>query len=228
MKAEYLVPELVIPADWTFRNANVADTFERHVREQLPWYELATGAVAHVARHYIGAGGLVYDIGASTGNVSRSLAKTIEARGARIVSIESSAEMVERFEGFGEIELADALGYDFEPFDVAVMFLTLMFTPVAQRLGFLRRLYARTKPGGALIIFDKTEVGMGYLSTVLHRLTIAGKVATGCDPKEIIEKELSLAGVQRPLSFSFISMALPHSVEVFRFGEFAGYVIEAP
>ena len=54
-----------IPREWTFENTDVASGFDRHVREQLPWYDLVTGAVAHIARHYIPKDGLVYDIGAS-------------------------------------------------------------------------------------------------------------------------------------------------------------------
>jgi malate dehydrogenase (oxaloacetate-decarboxylating)(NADP+) len=47
------VQTVKIPTDWTFRNADVAKGFDRHVREQLPWYGIATGAVAHIARHFV-------------------------------------------------------------------------------------------------------------------------------------------------------------------------------
>ena len=50
-----------IPERWTFEDDKVAAIFDRHVREQLPWYDMATTAVAQIARHYIGAGGLVYE-----------------------------------------------------------------------------------------------------------------------------------------------------------------------
>lgn len=82
-----------IPTNWTFRDESVAAGFERHVREQLPWYDLATGAVAHVARHYVPEFGLVYDLGASTGNIGRALAPTLKARSANLIAIEASAEM---------------------------------------------------------------------------------------------------------------------------------------
>ena len=42
-----------IPTNWTFETSGVAQGFDRHVREQLPWYDLATNAILHVARHYI-------------------------------------------------------------------------------------------------------------------------------------------------------------------------------
>ena len=40
-----------IPTNWTFETSGVAKGFDRHVREQLPWYDLATNAILHVARH---------------------------------------------------------------------------------------------------------------------------------------------------------------------------------
>lgn len=215
--------------DWTFQTAEIARGFDAHVREQLPWYDLATGAVAHIARHYIPNGGLVYDIGASTGNIGRAIAETIAARNARFVAIESSAEMVREYSGPGTIHHADAMAFPYEPFDVGIVFLVLMFLPAGERKGFIRQMCDKIRPGGALIVFDKTVGPSGYLSTVLHRLTIAGKVATGSQPGSIIEKELSLVGVQRPLSRSFMDTAVsPSPVEVFRFGEFAGWVIERP
>jgi tRNA (cmo5U34)-methyltransferase len=83
-----------IPSNWTFETSAVASGFDRHVREQLPWYDLATNAITHIARHYIPEGGLVYDLGAATGNIGRAVAPVLADRGARLIGIEPSAEMV--------------------------------------------------------------------------------------------------------------------------------------
>ena len=42
-----------IPREWTFESAAIASGFNAHVREQLPWYDMVTGAITHIARHYI-------------------------------------------------------------------------------------------------------------------------------------------------------------------------------
>jgi tRNA (cmo5U34)-methyltransferase len=218
-------PTFAIPTNWTFRDDGVAAGFERHVREQLPWFEQATGAMAHVARHYIPDGGLVYDIGASTGNVGRAIAPALEARGARLVPIEVSPQMAARYDGPqpGNLLVADVREVAFEPFDLAVCFLTLMFVPVADRPALLARLRAACRPGGAIVVFDKCEARAGYAATVLWRLALAGKVATGVPAEEIVAKELSLGGVQRPLDPAVLG---PDALEFFRFGEFAGWLIE--
>jgi tRNA (cmo5U34)-methyltransferase len=213
-----------IPTEWTFKSREIADGFDRHVREQLPWYDLTTGIVAHVARHYIPEGGLVYDIAASTGNIGRALSDTLEKRKARLIAIDNAPEMVEIYAGPGEIVTADATDYPFESFDFAVAFLALMFFPVARRRDWVHSMVSKIKPGGAMLIFDKCAPGKGYASTVLSRLVLAGKRSAGVPSDEIVEKELSLAGVQRPIDW--MAVIPPGSIEVFRFGDFAGWLIE--
>lgn len=63
----------------------------------------------------------------------------------------------------------------------------------------------------------------GYLGTVLRRLTMSWKVQTGTAPADIVRKELSLGGVQRPINPTILG---PSARLFFMFGEFAGWIIE--
>jgi tRNA (cmo5U34)-methyltransferase len=212
-----------IPTNWTFKNKGVAKEFDTHVRESLPWYDLVSGAVAHTVRHYLPENGLMYDIGASTGNIGKLLDESLTARKAQLISIENAAEMAEHFEAQGTLEIADCTTYDYQPFDVATIFLVLMFLTMEQRQNLIANLIAKCNKGGAIIIVDKIETKANYIGTINRRLTLAGKVATGVSPEQIIAKELSLAGIQRPLQAN----ELPDIAEqFFRFGEFAGWIIE--
>jgi tRNA (cmo5U34)-methyltransferase len=216
---------LEIPKHWTFRSQAVAKHFDQHVRESLPFYDLATNAVAHFGRHYIPNGGRVYDIGSSTGNIGNAMRDTLTQRKAKFTAIEESQEMADKYAGPPQLVVADAVGYDYEPFDFAVAFLVFMFLPVAHRGSFLRRLQGLTKPGGALVILDKIQMPPGYVGTAFSRLTLQQKLAVGAEPAAILQKELSLAGYQRPLD----TRLLPKSARVFfQVGEFAGWIIEAP
>ena len=216
---------LEIPKEWTFRSRAVAKHFDRHVRTELPWYDLATNAVAHFGRHYIPRGGRVYDIGASTGNIGLALRETLDQRQARFTAIEESREMADCYQGPPELIIADAIGFEFEPFDFAVCFLVLMFMPVQTRGEFLRRLQTLTKPGGALVIVDKVQMPPGYVGTAFSRLTLQQKLAVGAAPEAILRKELSLAGYQRPLD----PRMMPDTARpFFQVGEFVGWILEAP
>lgn len=214
---------LTIPANWTFKSNAVATGFDKHVREQLPWYDLATSAVAHFGRHYIGRNGLVYDIGASTGNIGNALRETLAQRNARLVAIEESAEMAGLYRGPGELVIKDALEYDYDKYDFAVLFRVLMFLPLHQRAAFLHRLYALLKPGGAIVVVDKLPTPGGYVGTALRRLALAYKLETGTSPDDILKKELSLAGYQRPIAPAILP---GQPQQFFMMGEFAGWVID--
>lgn len=212
-----------VPDHWTFADESVAEHFDDHVREQLPWYDMITEAVAVIARHYIPVGGLVYDVGASTGNVGRAIAETVEHRSAKLVAIEPIKEMAARYTGGGTLRIADATDYEFESFDLCVCFLSLMFMPVAARSALVARLKRLIKPGGALVIIDKVEQQRGIFGAILSRLTLNAKMRAGANSENILRKELSLAGAQIPLS----PRVLRGGRVFFRFADFVGVVFES-
>jgi tRNA (cmo5U34)-methyltransferase len=119
----------------------------------------------------------------------------------------------------------DAYQFSYQPFDVAVCFLVLMFMPVGDRAVLIDRLRKSLRKGGAIIVFDKVMPSCGYFGTVMRRLTMSWKLNNGAKPEDIVAKELSLCGVQRPLNPSVLG---PDAKQFFAFGEFAGYLIENP
>lgn len=222
-----------IPAQWTFESSAVAKRFDAHVREQLPWYDHLLGCIEHFGAHYIPRGGMVYDVGASTGNVGVRLAPYLIDRGANIHAIEKSEEMSKLWTfpkeggalGTATLYTGDALDHDFHPFDFCVVNLVLMFIGVQNRATFVQMLKSKVRPGGALVVVDKVVSPPGYLGTVMRRLAMKWKLDAGATAAEILAKELSLGGVQRPIN--------PHIIPVdahlfFKFGEFAGWIWERP
>lgn len=218
-----------IPDNWTFHVPEVANRFEEHVREQLPWYDMVTDAVVYIVRNYLTEHERVVDIGASTGNMINKLMPLLIEREAYATAIDTSAPMVdilvERFRDHHNvtIEHEDAQRCQLELVQVHIMFLTLMFIPVHQREMLINRLIAKTKKGGVIIIVDKVADHSGYFATVLKRLGMHWKINQGAKLEDVAKKEMSLAGVQIPLDPAM----LPNAKEFFRMGEFAGWVIEA-
>jgi tRNA (cmo5U34)-methyltransferase len=214
---------MIVPTDWTFKSNYVAQGFDQHVREQLPWYDLMAGATAHIARHYLPEGGTVLDIGSSTGNLGALLSPVLETRKANYIAVDNSEQMAAAYRGPGSLVIDDVRTMEIPEHDVCVLFLVLMFVEPRLRLQILEKIAAKTRLGGIVIVVDKLTGAGGYLGTVLSRLALAGKKASGVSGDEIIDKELSLAGVQRPMALQ----ELDGYTEVFRFGEFYGCVKEA-
>lgn len=207
--------------DWTFHG--FAGQFDGHVREQLPWYDLASAAMGLIARHYIPKEGKVYDLGASTGNVGRVIAQTLLARSASLIALDESADMVAAYDAPGRAMQVDVTRFNYKSFDVCIAFLVFMFLAVPARRKLLARLRQSMRPGGAIIVFDKQVPPGGYPATVLSRLTFDSKIRQGAAPDAIMKKELALSGVQRPLYPGELGA---DAVEVFRYGDFAGWIIE--
>lgn len=218
-----------IPEHWTFHSPEVANRFEEHVREQLPWYDMVTDAVAYIVRNYLTQHQRVVDIGASTGNMIDKLMPLLIERDAYATAIDTSEPMVdilvERFKNHMNVtvEYEDALRCPLEMAQVHIMFLTMMFIPVHQRETLIKRVLEKTHKGGVIIIVDKVADHSGYFATVLKRLGMHWKINQGAKLEDVARKEMSLAGVQIPLDPSM----LPNAKEFFRMGEFAGWVIEA-
>lgn len=219
-----------IPDQWTFKNPGVAAHFDEHVNEQLPWYPMVTRAVAHIVRHYLPEKGIVFDVGASTGNIGRALKEVLQDRKGSIVAFEPSSEMRDRYSAPNDsihsalmADTAQTVPYH-EGFDVCVFMLTLMFTPVKDRLGILDKCLGAMKEGGCVIIVDREEPASGsYFDTVMWRLVLAEKLQAGADPADVTRKEMSLAGVQIPLQRGLIQAM--GGREFFRFGAFVGWIV---
>lgn len=208
--------------DFKFSGHMIGGNFNSHVREQLPFYEMLTNAVTMIVRNYLPENGLVYDIGASTGNITANIKDFAISRNAIVESIERSEEMAKTWNGYGVIHTTDAKDFDYQEFDVCICFLVLMFLSIEERAKLLTKLKSKLKKGGVIIIVDKLLVDGGYFGTVMRRLTLDWKLKNGATPEQIITKELSLSGVQRPMTENeFIGWR-----EFFKFGEFVGWVIE--
>lgn len=213
-----------VPKSWTFKSSEVAGAFDKHVREQLPWYEQLTDLVATVAKAYLPEGGRAYDVGASTGNIGRALAETIEARGIRWTGIENSEAMRPMYNAPGVLEITDAVTYEYKQCDLVVCFLTLMFFPVDVRVHWLREIHKKIRVGGAIIIVDKEEPAGGVLSSSIHRHVMLSKLKAGTSADDVLKKEFSLDGIQRPIKRGMLSAI--GAEEIFRFGDFVAYVLE--
>lgn len=218
----------IIPQEWTFHDKNVAETFDHHVREQLPWYDIATTAVAFLARHYLQPNTRAYDLGCSNGNIGRAINETLQQRNVTLIAIDDSPEMLTHYNAPGKPNLARIQDYDYQPHSLTIAFLALQFLPFPAKLTTLQRTYNTLLPGGAILLVDRfiPEAHDPDADQALTRLTLDAKLRAGATPDDIISKELSLVGIQRPLTTSLYAN-LPQSrvTTFFRFGHFQGHVI---
>lgn len=219
-----------IPEKWTFQNKSVADHFDEHVREQLPWYDMVTRGVAHYAEHYLQPGTTVVDVGASTGNIERCLAPLLERRKAHVIPIEPAQEMIDKYVGFGRHfmiseNVEDVDFSKLQKVSLITCMLSLMFVSPRHRQKVVDEMVSCLVPGGAIIVVDKVGNTGGEFGSATMRLTMREKQIAGASMDQIAIKELSLAGVQRPLPRAWLEGNFG-AHKWFQFGDFAGWIIE--
>ncbi|MBD0785789.1 methyltransferase type 12 [Vibrio sp. Y2-5] len=213
---------MIIPDEWTFKDEQIAKSFDNHVREQLPWYNIATSMTVHFIRNYLPQDGVLVDLGCAIGNMTYSAREVLELRKAQVINIDNSVEMKKQFIGVGELTVEDIENFKIPRFDVCVLFLSLMFVKPSYRETLIIELMKNVNKGGCVLIMDKVESSIGYAGTVINRMSLHNKLAAGCDAAEILKKELSLSGVQRP-----IKQELLNSFQKwFQIGDFCGYLFE--
>jgi tRNA (cmo5U34)-methyltransferase len=214
---------------WTFDTPEIANTFDAHVREQLPWYDMVTDAVVYIARNYLPEFGTVVDIGASTGNMVDKLMPLTVERWADVVAIEKSIPMCKvlqkKYENseYVTVQNVNITNSEMPEAEVYILFLTMMFIPTECRKDLIKAMRANCTKGGVIIVVDKVYDHGGYFATVLKRLTMQFKLQQGAKPEDVLNKEMSLAGVQIPIDPAILGS---DAKQFFRMGEFAGWVIE--
>ncbi len=217
-----------IDEKWTFDGEDIADEFDSHVRQQLPWYEMATSFITNIAASYLPQNGTLIDIGASKGNITHYLENQCRSKSVTVHSIEPSKEMVERWVGYGKVHNINAEEFKFHihKADVYICFLSLMFIKTKERNKLIQKICDNANPGAAVLIVDKCRLNISQVAVKAAHL--AEKKYHGVLEKDFVQKELSLRGIQVPTNKERLMKTFEHNnfetEQIFQFGEFYGII----
>ncbi|WP_420453606.1 methyltransferase domain-containing protein [Ilumatobacter sp.] len=192
-------------ARWSF-GGEVAGSFETHIERSVPGYRRGHEIVAQLSDFFVSDGSLVYEIGCSTGALTRRLAEWNEAKQARFVGIEVEAEMVAAArrlaEGMPSVEILhdDALTAELQPADMIVSYYTMQFVRPARRQQLYDRIHETLEWGGAFVMFEKVRAPDARFQDMMSTLYTDHKLSEGFEASEIVAKTRSLKGVLEPFS----------------------------
>ena len=82
---------------WSFDEGTYLH-FDEHISNSIPSYKFAHETIVQIADHFIRKDALVYDLGCSTGTLTRMLALEYRNRNPKIVGVDSVDEMVKTCE----------------------------------------------------------------------------------------------------------------------------------
>lgn len=201
----------------------VAEVFEDMINRSVPGYQTLLGMIGVLANRYIQPDSNVYDLGCSLGASTLMIAQNTAGKRYKLIAIDNSSAMIERCRKnlsvveTPKIELvcSDIQNLRYENASLTIMNLTLQFIPPDARNGLLKSIYTGLRPGGALILCEKTCSESPTEQEFLTDLYLDYKRANGYSELEISQKRNALENVLIPDS----SDALAQRLETAGFNE---------
>ncbi len=215
----------------------VVDVFPDMIQRSVPGYSTIISAIGLLAGRFCRQNSVCYDLGCSLGAATLAMRQQITAKDCRIVAIDNSEAMVNRFRrnlqanaGIPvEVLCGDIRDVEIKNASVVVLNFTLQFIPVEDRGRLLAGIHRGLLPGGILILSEKLafdDVRQQALQTDMHHLF---KKAQGYSELEVSQKRAALENVLIPETFRTHQQRLKaagfSSVEVwFQYFNFASMI----
>lgn len=189
-------------------NAAVASVFQDMISRSVPGYALLLRMIGLYADLFVVPGTRVFDLGCSLGEAALVIADQTEAFDCEIVAVDNSAAMIDKcraHEGVGraiEWRCEDIRDTEIANASMVVLNLTLQFLPPAERSPLLEKIYRGLRPGGVLVLSEKTVFDDSAENARMTELYQGFKKTMGYSDLEISQKRNALENVLIPDSES--------------------------
>lgn len=156
--------QIIEPGDFVFDD-RVVGVFPDMINRSVPGYGLIIPMIGLLAQRYAQAGSTIYDLGCSLGAASLAMRQAVGSEDVTVVAVDNSPQMISRFrqlltercDGTAiEVVEGDIRETEIDDASVVVLNFTLQFVDPADRLSLLRGIVAGLRPGGVLILSEKT------------------------------------------------------------------------
>lgn len=198
---------------WSFGDS-VCSVFDDHIKASIPCYEEAHSLICSLCDSFITNGSKIYDIGCSTGTLSRKIYKEYNHRSINIVGYDVEQNMVEK----ANIEKFDILNSDLEntpsslsytcsnafeapldDADVITSIYTVQFIHPSVRQELINRVYKSLRWGGAFFMFEKVRAPDARFQDKIT-LSYNRYKLESFSSEEVLGKSIALSGILEPFS----------------------------
>ncbi|MCR9145149.1 MAG: methyltransferase domain-containing protein [bacterium] len=198
--------ELKAPnAAWSF-GGEVPKNFDAHIRRSVPLYAEGHDLVAQLTDYFVHDESLVYELGSSTGELTKKIADRHSGSGLRFVGVDREPAMVdiarEKCAGDARIafEVEELSQFPLAKCDVVVAYYTAQFVRPKFRQALFDRVFEALNWGGAFILFEKVRAPDARFQDMMTAMYADYKLERGYSGEEIVAKTKSLKGILEPFS----------------------------
>lgn len=192
-------------SSWSF-DGQVADEFDKHVRQSVPQYEELQVMIAQLSDFFVQKNCIIYDLGCGTGETIQNINKRHENKKLQFVGVDNSADMLMKAQAkIKESEQIQWVNQSLESFEflsptpLVLSILTLQFLNKRHRVGILEKIYEQLEIGGAFILVEKVLAEDSSIQDIFTQSYHDFKEVNGFSAQEILMKDKSLRGVLNPL-----------------------------
>jgi len=195
----------VANARWSF-GGSVPETFDNHVGRSVPQYRQGHEIVVALSDFFIRPGSRVYELGCSTGELTRKMAEANSDRHVSFIGLEIEPAMVEaakrKTSNLPRVEIreADIIDAELEPTDLIVAYYTIQFVQPAIRQLLFDKIFNSLNWGGGFLLFEKVRASDARFQDMMSSLYVDFKLQQGFTEQEIVNKSRSLKGILEPFS----------------------------
>ena len=192
-------------AHWSF-SGDVPKTFDAHVSKSVPLYNEGHNLVCRLSDFFVSDNSRCYEIGSSTGELTKKIALHNSSKKISITGIEPIREMIdvahEKCKDISTISFVcdDILNVELEKADLIVSYYTIQFIKPRIRQLVFNKIHEALNWGGAFILFEKVRACDARFQDIMTALYTDYKLEKGYTEEEIISKTRSLKGVLEPFS----------------------------
>lgn len=211
--------------------------FEKHIIKSIPFFRESIELISRLSTFFISDKSIVYDLGCSTGMVSRSVLKKNHNKFFRIYGIDLSKGMIKeakkklskKDKKIINYIYADVLNKKFKKSDLIVSNYFIQFVPPKKRQIVFDKIYKSLNFGGGFIFFEKTRGPDARFQDIFSQLYNDYKSEMGFSEKEILNKSKAIRGYLEPFTekenFNFLKRAgFKDYVTIFKYYSFQGFL----
>ncbi len=185
----------------------VTRVFDDMIGRSVPGYELLVRLIALYADIFVTEQSQVYDLGCSTGVVSRVIAQQVDGRNCKLLAVDNSPSMISKCQQTHSDQFIhwicdDIQSIQIEDASMVVLNLTLQFVTPKERQKLLQAIFQGLRPGGVLVLTEKVTYDDTQVQHSMTELYQAFKKIQGYSDLEIAQKRTALENVLIPDSKS--------------------------
>ena len=230
-----------VPEDFVF-SERVVEVFDDMLDRSIPFYREVIRSTARLLQTYLRPEDHVMDLGCATGTTLLELTRMLSDKGLHFIGVDNSPAMLEKARLKAELySKQDCIAFIEEDITrlhhpetgAFLLNYTLQFIRPLLREDFLRCLYADLRPGGLLILAEKTISPDARLNREFIEVYHQFKRERGYSELEIAKKREALENILIPFSIDenlallqrvgFVSVAT-----FFQWFNFAAFVAVKP